>query len=457
MGRMLLIEKELENQTNVHLGSNAHEVGLIIGQLSEIRDYAIHLARCPDPEDDAVEVEVGEDGNNTTPSPPTRSGQRNAEAGIDSKWIVEHARQVNRMLTGGLSVVGVYMIATAEVFTQSQTKLKQCLHIIQKKIENSKVLKNKHMVHQDKYLLHICQASRRFTCRSIDASDDQSSLKPVEFRVQSFLENWKSVEACVDINVQSFVPMNQEVLRTQQKIVYACQKEIDRIWNSRAVSGYKVIDEKKPLVVETKGKSKSSQVDDIKISLFKDSNGLTNKLHVATDSVGSQVKFVGSIVAKAFLHPKSTYGDAIRALKTDAVRSLLTRIELLSEETEVNNLCQQNEWSLLSPARVFGAFKKYNISFCDYLFKDESEMDSIRRFSELLNIPGCQLDFPEQSPDASVASMLLLGEKSVDHLSDVASEISINCIEEPRDKKIVAIGVAALTALLAVTVHLLST
>ena len=147
----------------------------------------------------------------------------------------------------------------------------------------------------------------------------------------------------------------------------------------------------------------------------------------------------------------------MRALKTDVIRSLLTRIELLSEETEVNNLCQVSEWSLLSPARVFGAYKKYNLCFCDYLFKDESEADSIRRFNELLNLPDCKLAFPEQSPDASVASMLLLGEKSVDHLSDVASEISINCIEEPRDKKVLAIGVAAITALLAVTVHLLST
>ena len=462
MGRTLLIEKELEDQVNVLVGPKVQEVGLVIGQLSHTKDYAIHLAKCPDPVDDEVEVEVSSSDDDALVEKNNRkkilvkTGKSSVDSEVDPKWIVEHARQVNRMLTGGMSVLGVYMISTQEAFGKNQIKLKQCLQVIQKRVENYKSLRTS-LVHNEKYLLHICAASRKFSCRTIDTKDEQATLKPVEFRIQRFLDNWRCVTTCIDINVQCYVPLCQEVSRTEQKIVYACQKEIDSIWNSHASIGYKIIEEDE-LLDANKSKGKTVPGDEIDICLFKETSMDTNKVYVENDSVISQVKFVGSILAKAFLHPKATYGEAIKALKVDIIRSLLTRIELLCEEAEVNNLCHVDEWSLMSPARVFGPFKNYNLCFCDYIFKDESEEDSIGRFTELLNLklPESKLLFPEQSPDASVASMILLGDKTVDHLSDVASEISNSCLDEPRNKKVLAIGVAVITALFAVTVHFLS-
>lgn len=466
MGRSLLIEKEVEDQVKLLIGPKVQEVGLIIGQLTQVKDYAVHLARCPDPVDDEVEVQVMPSSDDDSEKKNVRtmtakSGNKStkhtdAEIDVDPKWIVEHARQVNRMLTGGMSVLGVYMISTPELFAKNQIKLKQCLVAIQKKVENNKSLR-KSVVHSEKYLFHVCAASRKFSCRTVDMNDEQASLKPVEFRFQSFLDSWRCVRTCIDINVHCYVPLSKEVCRTEQKIVYACQNEIDCIWNSYAAIGHKILEEN-DMLEGSKGKVKTMPGDEIDICLFKETTTNTDQIDVENDSVISQVKFVGNILAKAFLHPKATYGEAIKALKVDIIRSLLTRIELLCEEAEVNNLCHVDEWSLMSPARVFGPFKNYNLCFCDYIFKDESEEDSLGRFTELLNLklPESKLLFPEQSPDASVASMILLGDKTVDHLSDVASEISNTCLDEPRNKKVIAIGVALITALLAVTVHAFS-
>lgn len=464
MGRSLLIEKEVEDQVKLLVGSNVQEVGLVIGQLTQTKDYAVHLAKCPDPVDDEVEVEVTSDEENEKKNEKTSKGsnksQKNSstdsELEIDPKWVVEHARQVNRMLTGGMSVLGVYMVASADVFTMNQTRLKQCLQSIQKKIENNKSLRQS-LVHNEKYIIHICAASRKFSCRTIDIKDEQASLKPVEFRFQSFLDSWRCVRTCIDININCYVPLSKEVCRTEQKIVYACQNEIDSIWNSHAAVGHKILEDS-DMIDTSKGKVKTSPGDEIDICLFKETTSNTNQVDVENDSVISLVKFVGNILAKAFIHPKATYGEAIKALKVDIIRSLLTRIELLCEEAEVNNLCHVDEWSLMSPARVFGPYKNFNLCFCDYIFKDESEEDSLGRFTELLNIklPENKLLFPEQSPDASVASMILLGDKTVDHLSDAASEISITCLDEPRSNKVIAIGVAIATAVVAIAVHTLS-
>lgn len=453
MGRILWIEKELENQVKF-LIPKVHEVGLIIGQLTEAKDYAIHLARCPDPVDDEVEVEASnldDAAFSFNCGRKERGKTKCADSEIDPKWILEHSRQVNRMLTGGLSILGVYMVSSIDLFSSSQAKLRQCLHIIQKKVTNNKLLRGD-LPHNDRYLLHICASSGNFFCQSINITDDQASLRPVELCTQSFLNTWRCIKTCVDVNVNSYVPLCQELFRTAQKIAHACQSEIESIWDSSAVIGFKILDESQPL---DKGEGKAGFVDEIDITLFKNSGLYNGKVIAETDSVISQVKFVGSIVAKAFLHPKATYGEAVKALKVDVIRSLLTRIELLSDEAEVNNLCHVHEWSLMSPARVFALYKDYNICFCDYIFKDESEEDSIGRFKELLNLPQSRLLFPEQAPDASVAS-IILGEKTGDHLSDVASEISNQCIEEPRSNKIVAVGVAAITALLAVTIHFFS-
>ena len=462
MGRILLIEEELQDSINRLLSNQKTQVGLILGQVHEAKDFALHFARCPDPVDDEVEIETpcsSDDDVVIVKSKKNTKPQRSIESFelIDLKWVVEHARQVNRMLTGGIVVLGVYMFCTPDILAKNQAKLRQCLQQLQKKTEDNKWVRQS-LPHTDRYLIHICASSRKITCRTIDFCDDQASPKPAEYRYQSFLSNWHTVSCFVDVNVKFNVPLSQEASKTEQKVMYACRKEVEDIWNAYATTEYKLVDETQMLENKKpgKGKSKLNTGQNIELLLFKKSNSSNSNRMINYDTANVEVKFVGSLCSKAFLNNKATYGDAVKAIKVDIIRSIFTRIELLCEEAEVNNLDQVDEWSLMSPARVFACFKKSNISFCDYVFKDESEADMIGRFSELLDLDLAQDDlvYLERSPDVSEVSMILRGER-VNDQSEIASELSNSCHDaEPYDKKVYLVTTAAVaTALFAVVIH----
>ena len=171
-----------------------------------------------------------------------------------------------------------------------------------------------------------------------------------------------------------------------------------------------------------------------------------------------EVKFFGAIHAKAVLHSKASYGDAVRALKVDLIRSLLTRVELLCEEADVNNLDQVEEWSLVSPTRVFYQVPNSSVYFCDYSFKDESVDDILSRFSELLSVSTdkSELVYLERSPDVSEASMLFhLPEKPSDQQSDIVSELSNSLLDEQGGKKHIYLLVGVMVILIAILLNLI--
>lgn len=464
MGRTLLFEDSIQTSVNQLLANQKTQVGLMIGQLSTSKDFVVHFARCPDPVDNEVEIEMASSDDDVVVSKIENKEKIKKESkladvidtdGIDSKWIVEHARQVNRMLTGGMSVLGIYMFCSSDVLSANQSKLRTCLQAVQKKTEQSKWIR-KAVPHNHRYIVHICASTRKVTCRTLDFHDDQASLQPAEYRYQPFLSNWNFVSSCVDVNVQFYVPNSQEAYRNEKKILYACQQEIEDIWNSYATTGHKLVDETKLLTDNSKLKKGKKEDREIKFVLFKKANSGGDKGYIQYNAANVQVKLVGSICTRTYLHPKSTYGDAVNALKVDIIRSLLTRIELLCEEAEVNNFCQVDEWSLMSPMRVFAPFKDGQIYFSDYIFKDESDEDTLSRFSELLNISLVKddLEYPEKSPDVAEVSMILHGDKIADHHSDVASELSVlSSQDEPQNNRLVAAAFAGIAALFATAMH----
>ena len=430
MGRSLLIEKIHEDKLNEIGQKGEFQLGLILGQQSEGKDFATDFIRSPDPVDD--NEEKSDDTNNKKPS-----SKNNKDQLVDSNWIAEHGRQVNRMLIGGISVLGIYVYCSSETASKNQSKLSQCLYSLQSRIERNKWLKKAYL-HSDRYLLHICSATRKLTCRSFDLSNKQATSKPADCKFQSFLGNWHSISTNIDVHVNISVPFSPKATETEKSILLACQYEIEQIWNAYCTSedSKLLIEDQTILNTSSKSKSKIKQEasgQNLNFTLFKLPN-----LRMIEDVVGQEttyleVKFFGGIYSRAVLNSKATYGDAIKALKVDLIRSLLTRIELLCEEADVNNLAQVEEWSLVSPTRIFYPVLKSSLYFCDYSFKDESVDDIVLRFSELLNlsVKNSDLVYFERSPDVSEASMLFHSpEKPIDQQSDVVSELSNSLVDE---------------------------
>ena len=64
MGRTIIFNKNLEDSVNNLFCSSPHklQVGLILGQQSDSKDFGVHLVRCPDPVDDEAEIEMSSSG-----------------------------------------------------------------------------------------------------------------------------------------------------------------------------------------------------------------------------------------------------------------------------------------------------------------------------------------------------------------------------------------------------------
>nr|XP_020483423.1 protein odr-4 homolog [Labrus bergylta] len=89
MGRGYIVDDTVEVYLSKLCEQRACPVtGLLIGQSSAQRDFVIMATRTPQREE-------------------STAASRNC---LDKEWVTEHARQVSRMLPGGLSVLGVFII-----------------------------------------------------------------------------------------------------------------------------------------------------------------------------------------------------------------------------------------------------------------------------------------------------------------------------------------------------------
>lgn len=102
-------------------------MGLLIGKLSPTLDRGFIFDFIPTPQNDAGEAacSVSKDDKKKPPSKSKSQPSDSISLVIDKDWIAEHARQVSRMLLGGIKVVGIYVWATDSAFKNSTIELCQ--------------------------------------------------------------------------------------------------------------------------------------------------------------------------------------------------------------------------------------------------------------------------------------------------------------------------------------------
>eukprot|EP00795_Rhopilema_esculentum_P010983 gene10983-19822_t len=413
MGRTVIAEDSLKDGIDSLFGNFRWQTGLLLGQLTEQKDFIVHMARTPDPVEDEAEIESCQ-GDESMPLKQEEKKEKkkqvssNAEE-INEKWIIEHARQVSRMLPGGIHIIGVYLFGSPDLANKYQGKLKQCISAFQKVTERSKALR-RFFAHSERMLLHICASTRKITCRTMSSTDTQMQLKPAEFKYQSFLSKWNSVKCVADIDLRFNLPVTSEKSQFESLIFQGLQDQLEDICDSVALIKDSFVEDEE-LLFEAQKVGKGKPIKEVsrtaEIDFFA-CNKCDNADKLERKCSRGVIKFVGKSYCVAYLHPKATKGEAIKALKGDIIRSILSRIQLLCEEAEVNNLYQVDDWSLVSPTRVLAQFKKTPLYFCDYVFKDEESKETLERFYDLLNlsITKDSLVYNEKSPDIEMAAQM---------------------------------------------------
>lgn len=420
MGRSIFIEEVIEERILKLFGETKWASGILIGQSTPQRDYVVHLALTPRQESD----DLSDDGSN-------KKGvkQNTVVNDFDEEWFVQHCRQVNCMLTGGLRILGMFVFGPADIRTKLQAKFRQTLYAVHKMIcGDFPLAKWKLDQSTGQVLLQVCSATKKTTCYAIDVSDTKSNIQPADLKYQNFVSKWIHLHCSLELELNFMLQKKVDGKTRFSNIKGGLMPVLSNIANSLAtVDGAILSDEQSLIMEKQKGKS-SDKISTRNVKLYLTENKFEPDIQKFTSR---QVLLVGTVESQAFLHPKATVKEAVDAVKCDVIRNLLTRCRLLCEDMDDNNAQDvENEkftkWEL--PKRIFAPLCGGHVNISDCVFKDEDTKDILNRILELMGVSVLEEDLVSDEKFAdNVTCEQLVGDRvTFNNNENVANEINSN-------------------------------
>ncbi|CAM6119482.1 unnamed protein product [Calypogeia fissa] len=399
MGRTVVgDENQLEAQVDAIIRSGKPaQVGLLVGKLGSAGSRDIVLALVPTPmNEDDVPPTLGVSASNE----PSRKGVDSMQ--LSAEWVGEHARQVSRMLCGGMSVIGVYAFCTEGIYKSSQAILWQAVMTVA--ALGTPSLDGGDM--SEYLLLHISSSPRRFSCRSCQKGSNFSTtaLRPCEWKLGKLLNNLQEFSCTYNVDISYPVKIDGTEAannKIRENLLAAISYEADRLQTARAVVDGSLAEPEKLL-----GPGSTVHTVDLLLPIDGGAN---------VQPSGGDAKIVGKVIYKGEVHARS-YGivrepisRAIAGLKEDIVASLRSRLELLIDEAEqaagdaqyentdsmqevtADSLLMRHlssdipEQSLVMPRRVFVPWVD-GAMISDYMLPDENLQDVQEHLTDLFGV-----------------------------------------------------------------------
>ncbi|XP_072130061.1 protein odr-4 homolog isoform X3 [Mobula birostris] len=353
--------------------------GILLGQITPAKTYIIFAARTP--LKDQVEL------------PPDNPNEMHAS---DIEWVSEHARQVARMLPGGILVLGVFLIrppkmskeTAQDIFQKTPTKLLDC-------------------------------------------------------KSSTLTSAWQIVESTINIDIRipiSGTAENQfdkgpsKGLKAWAKNMMQCNYLVNGLYKDPESVISEGLKKKTPVEVQFLSAPVPTSPEDTSAII---------------ESCGSSLSVKGTVHCRAYLHGNKTkVKDAIQSLKRDVLNTVFVRCEMVFEDQILNrNTDAGDSANMKAPHRVFASVLPSSVAFCDYGFSTEGSKDLEDRFKELLDydLHPAQLDRTEE---------IMLEEMGVEPVQD---QDDVKEEEETADGgfKFKGIAAAAGVGVLAVAVSVL--
>ncbi|XP_048845950.1 protein odr-4 homolog [Brienomyrus brachyistius] len=438
MGRGYIVEALVEQYlVNLQTVDASCISGILIGQCSSQRDYVVLAARTPQKDAGAA---------------------RGCSLGdIDADWVTEHGRQASRMLPGGLSVLGVFLITPPDLSKEAQNTLRKLVYAMEKLISMGRLWNLTDEDVSERVGLHICSKTKKAVCRTFDVRDPKSSAKPADWKYQSdVFESWPVLKCSVDLDL--YFPLSEtspENLERSVKI--GLQKWAKQMESSVCLINGKHSDSDAELLTGQRKNAKGHHPNfriQIMLPTMSSTPGEQRSTAVVEACSGS-LTLAGVLHCRAYVHShKLKARRAAEAIKRDIMNTLSNRTEMFFEDLLINE-GDGGKGKIASqqplPQRVFAPLPGTSLSVCDYMFPDEDAAEVRERLKETLDfdIPEEQIDMTQEV--ITVNSKVVSEEKPGDVLQAQA--------ESPGNQKVVhhyvGVALAAGIAVLASAVSLL--
>ncbi|KAF5955417.1 hypothetical protein HYC85_008273 [Camellia sinensis] len=273
------------------------QVGLVIGKISSSSDRGLVFDLVPTPTNDAGEpacslVESVRDDKKK--GSKSKSQSDSSSLFIDKDWVAEHARQVSRMLLGGIKVLGIYIWISESSFKNSTIILCQTVKGV---AEAAPLLETDW---DERLLIHISYSPRRLPICHESGSNVRKLADILRHGISSHAKELKGAKAIIDGNL---------VVDEEESCVSDGLHEVQFL-----------LPFMKDLFVEA-----CSQKEVVGI-----------------------VVFSGSVCSFAYLNSKEPLSQALADLKGDIIESLLSRLDICCDEADGESSLTKTMQSFIS-------------------------------------------------------------------------------------------------------------
>ncbi|XP_032884100.1 protein odr-4 homolog isoform X1 [Amblyraja radiata] len=366
MGKTYLLGEYSEKYLKKLKGEERYgTTGVLLGQATSSKTYIIFAARTP--LKDQAEL------------PPDKPDEMNAS---DIEWMAEHARQVSRMLPGGILVLGIFLIRPAKMSKEeAQDIFRKLTNAVESAVAKERLWNFAEDEPPERIVLQVYADSKKMKLRTFDIHNPQTPPKLLDYKSNSLTSAWQLVEATinVDIHIPVAATAENQLEKNSLKGLNIWAKQM--MQSNYLIGGY--YKDAESIIGE--GSKKKTPVE---IQFLTSPPEINPDDTVAViESCGSGIYVKGTVRCRAYLHgSKAKVKDAIQSLKRDVLNTVYVRCEMVCEDRIVNKGGDAGDSAThRAPHRVFASTLPSGVAFCDYGFSDEGSKDLEERYKELLD------------------------------------------------------------------------
>lgn len=124
---------------------------------------------------------------------------------VNEKWVADHARHVTRMLSGGMFVLGIFVVSSEDLLSQFSSKIKAILTTIHKQLEGNSYLYGNEDT--EKLVLNYCTKTGKYLAKSYDVN--MSRIQSVDFKFLPKAMRWHNVECSYVMDQLYYLKANE--------------------------------------------------------------------------------------------------------------------------------------------------------------------------------------------------------------------------------------------------------
>ncbi|XP_052379941.1 protein odr-4 homolog [Oncorhynchus keta] len=375
MGKGIIADAAVEKYFADLKASTSYILGLLVGQ----GEFVVHAAMTPLKEDNP-------------------GGLMNED---DKDYILDHAEHLNRMVPGGLSVMGMFVVSPSHQTKESHMKMRRTMAAVENRVSEDRLWGFSEEDTNDRVMLHICSNTNKVTCWIMNIKEPSKSSKSATWSYLPWMTAFWPVAVC-PMDIDLMFPIKD---KTRHGLMQAMKDGMMR-WAKKTEASVCLLNNKNlPAKTNLNPPTKRNNSQRIKIQgqIFIPTTGgkLGERPSTASVQVCSCIlRLKGSLGCRAYMNPaRTTAKTTTMYIKRDIIRSVYNSAKNFFEHL-INDENSAKAFMGSQPLakRVFFLVPDTGISLCDYILSSETEAAVQERVREWagFTIPDGQLHITQQ-------------------------------------------------------------